>query len=351
MAVAPRALIALAAATTLAGGCKKKKPPPPAPPPAPLPVAALAAIPADATVVVGLDVAHLAASDVVGRAVAEMFVRDPGLATRFERLARDCGVDVTHQIDHVYLALAPGGAGPARRALLVASGQLAEASLTRCLQAGVGSGGGDVTVIASGGRSLYKLVEGRHTVYFGFGQADTVVVGPDLPWVEAALANGPKVGTGVLAPYLALVDQGQALWFTAMMDPDFGTALVRTSKGAIDAPPAAVYAELDPRGGFHAHAAFVMQSNVDASALVTFARGELALGSLAAQAWNLGPVVAKIEVAPQGAEVHFRVALTDAEFKDVLTAVDSGGGGGQIAPPAADGGLGTAPDARDDAGP
>lgn len=350
MAVARRALIALAAATTLAGGCKKKKAPP-APPPPPPPVAALAAIPADATVVVGLDVAHLAASDVVGRAVAEMFVRDPGLAARFERLARDCGVDVTHQIDHVYLALAPGGAGPARRALLVASGALAEASLTRCLQAGVGGGGGDVTVLASGGRSLYKLVEGRHTVYFGFGQADTVVIGPDLPWVEAALASGPKVGAGVLAPYLALVDQGQALWFTAIMDPELGTALVRTTKGAIGSAPTAVYAELDPRGGFHAHAAFVMASNVDASALATFARGELALGSLAAQAWNLGPVVAKIEVAPQGAEVHFRVKLTDAEFKDVLAAVDSGGGGGQIAPPAADGGLGAAPDARDDAGP
>jgi hypothetical protein len=75
-----------------------------------------------------------------------MFVRDPGLAARFERLARDCGVDVTRQIKQVHLALAPGGTGAARRALLVATGRLDEPSLTRCLQAAVGGGGGDVTV-------------------------------------------------------------------------------------------------------------------------------------------------------------------------------------------------------------
>ena len=109
--------LALAAVIAVGvAGCKDKKKPPP-PPPAPVPVAALGAIPADATVVVGLDVDRLASSDMVARAVADMFVRDPGLAARFQRLATDCGVDVTHQIKQVHLALAPGGSGAARRAL------------------------------------------------------------------------------------------------------------------------------------------------------------------------------------------------------------------------------------------
>ena len=43
--------------------------------------------------------------------------------------------------------------------------------------------------------------------------------------------------------------------------------------------------------------------------------------------------------------VAANMALTDAEFKDVLAAVDSGGGGGQDAPPAAESSLGPAPDA------
>ena len=323
-------------------GCKGKKRPPPAPA-APAPVAALAAIPDDAAVVVGLDVDRLAASDVVARAVAEMFVRDPGLAARFQRLATDCGVDVTRQIQRVHLALAPGGTATTRRALLVATGQLDEPGLTRCLQAAVGSGGGDVTVKQTGARSLYRLVEGRHTVYFGFGQADTVVIGPDEGWVEAALGAGPKVGTGALAPYLAAVDQTRALWFVATMNADLGDSLVRITEGAIKAAPVAAFAELDPHDGFAAHAAFAMRTEPDAAALARFAKGELALGAMAAQAFNLGPVVAKVQVAAEGKAVHFRVQLTDAEFKDVLTAVDTGGDGGQDAPPAADGGLGTAP--------
>lgn len=335
--------VVLVAAIALVA-CRDKKPRKDVPPPPPAPVAALAAIPSDATVVVGLDVDRLASSHLVGRAVADMFVRDPGLAARFERLARDCGVDVTRQIHQVHLALAPGGTGAARRALLVATGELAEPALTQCLQAAVGGGGGAVTT-QPGARPLYQLVEGRHTVYFGFGRADTVVIGPDRTWVEAALGDGPKVATGALAPYLGEVDQARGLWFTALMDPDLGASLVRTSKGAIAAAPTAVYAELDPRDGFTAHAAFVMTTPADATALATFARGELALGSLAAQAWNLGPVVAKVGVLAKGPEVHFQVVLTDAEFKDVLAAVDSGGGGGQDAPPAADGSLGSAPDA------
>ena len=337
-------LVALAALAALAIGCKDKKKAPP-PPPTPVPVAALAAIPADATVVVGLDMPRLASSDVVAGAVADMLVSDPGLAENFRRLATQCGVDVTRQIRSVHLALAPGGTGAAWRALLVATGQLDEAALTRCLQAAVGAGGGQVTAQVRGARSLYTLVEGRHTMYFAFGQADTVVIGPDQAWVEAALGDGPKVGASALAPYLAAVDQSRALWFVALMDAELGQSLVRTTKGAIAAPPAAVYAELDPHVGFAAHAAFAMASAGDATALTQFARGELALGSLAAQAWNLGPVVAKVKVVAEAAAVHFTVQLTDAEFKDVLAAVDSGGDGGQDAPPAADGGLGTAPTA------
>lgn len=334
-------VVAAAVALTLTASCKKRATPPPAEPPA---VAALAAIPSDATVVVGLDMRRLADSDLVGRALGRMFASDPGLALRFQRLASACGVDVTRQIDHVHLAMAPGGVGPARRSLLVATGKLDEQALTRCLQAGVGSGGGDVTVKQAGVRSIYKLVEGRHTVYFGFGQADTVVVGPDETWVEAALSDGPKVGAGALAPLLAAVDQQAGLWFAAQMDPELGQSLVRTTGGAIGAPPAGVFAELDPQAGLNAHAAFMMVSDTDANQLVEFARRELAIGALAAQAYGLGPVVAKVDVAAVGKDVHFRVRLTESELKDVLVAIDSAGPDGQDAPPPADGGTPPSPD-------
>jgi hypothetical protein len=342
-------LATLLIVTVALAGCKKKKESP-EPPPAPLPVAGLAAIPADATVVVGLDMAALADSALIGSALGRMFEGAPGLATRFERLATDCGVDVTRQVTHVHLAMAPGGTGSARRALLIATGVLDEVGLSRCLQAGVGAGGGKVTVRTAGGRSLYQLVEGRHTVYFGFGQTDTVIVGPDQAWVEAALGDGPKVmDASMLSPYLRAVDQRQGLWFAATMDRELGAALVRSTEGKLTAAPIAVYASADVTDGFAARVTFAMPSADDATALAAFSRGELALGSMAAQVMGLGPVVAKIGVGVERDQVIFRANLTNSELKDVLTAVDSGGGHGQDAPPAADGGQISAPDAGSDA--
>lgn len=339
--LAARIGVAVALIALLAAGCKKKKPPPIA---GAAPIAALAAIPADATLVIGLDVGQLANSALVARALSQLFVRDPDLAQRFERLARDCGVDVTRQVRAVHLAMAPGGTGPVRRSLLVATGDLDEAALTRCLQAGIGSGGGDVTVKQLGARSLYKLTQGRRVVWFGFGAADTVVIGPDEAWVVSALGDGPKIETSKeLAPRLKYADTSQAIWFVALMDADLGGQLVKITQGAIGAPPAAVWAELSPDDGLRAHAAFEMTSNADATALAGFAKQEILVGGMAAQAWGLGPAVGAVEVTAQGGVVHFRVQLSDEELKDVLAAVDSGSTRGQDAPLPADGGLENSP--------
>ncbi len=340
MAVRTRAVVGVACAgLVLAGlgaGCKKRS----GAGGAPVPIAALAAIPADATVVIGIDVRRLADSQLVARAVEQMLIRDPELSARLERLARDCGVDVTRQVRSVHLALGPKlPPGAAQPSLLVATGELSETALTRCLQAGVGSGGGDLTVRDADGRSLYKLTEGSRTLFFGFGQADTVVLGPSETWVRAALGGDAKVETSpVLGPLLAKVDRTAAIWAAAAMDADLGTALARITKGKVATPPQALYGALDPADGLRAEIAFVMANDADAEALAGFARGELALAALAAQAKGLGMVVAKAAVGRKGAETQLRVTLTDAELKQLLGAIDRGRPAGQDAQPASDAG-------------
>jgi hypothetical protein len=49
----------------------------------------------------------------------------------------------------------------------------------------------------------------------------------------------------------------------------------------------------------------------------------LELISLAAQAYGLGPLAAKITGARDGTDVRFGVVLTDAETNDLLSTVDS----------------------------
>lgn len=328
-----RVLIAAVALVALAGGCKEKS----RERRALVPVAALAAIPVDATVVVGIDPAQLAQASVVARAIDQMLLRDPELSARLARLARDCGVDVTSQVKMVLLAVGPRPAGSTigkQPSLLVASGGIAEPALTRCLQAGTGSGGGQLSVRDSGGRPLYKLTEGNRVLHFAFGRDDTVVIGSDEAWVLAAVGDGQKVEVSpALAPMLAEVDRSAAIWAVATMDAELGQGLARVTKGKLTRSPVGLHGSLWTADGLTGAIAFLMASDADAEALVGFARGELDMITLAAQAMGLGPVVAKVKVERKGAEARFRVSLTEPEVKQVLSAIDRGGSPGQDAAP------------------
>jgi hypothetical protein len=319
------------------GGCKKRKGEAGG---TSAPVAALAAVPADATVVVGNDVRQLAKADVVVRAVDQMLVRDPDLAARLARLAKDCGVDITQQVKSVFLALGPRpaaskGSGTAPPSLLIATGSLAESALTTCLQAGTGSGGGQLSVRDVGGRSLYKLTEGARVLHLAFGQADTVVIGADEAWVLAAVGGGSKVDANpALGPLIEKVDREAAVWAVATMDADLGAALTRITKGKVAAAPQALYGALHTKSGLAGNIAFVMGSTGDADALVGFATDELEILAMAAQAMGLGRLVAKVKVERKGPEAQFRVALSDEEVRQLLSAIDRGQVSGQDAHPA-----------------
>lgn len=330
-------LAAVVAAGAVAGGCKKRK----GEGGSSAPVAALGAIPVDATVVVGIDVQQLAKAEIVVRAVDQMLLRDPDLAARLGRLAKDCGVDVTHQVKTVHLALGPRSSkgGTAPPSLLVATGQLAETALTGCLQAGTGSGGGTLTVRDLGGRSLYKLTEGARVLHLAFGQADTVVIGADEAWVLAAVGGGAKVDASpTLGPLLEKIDREAAVWAVATMDADLGAALTRITKGKVAASPQALHGALRTKSGLGGEVAFVMANEADAEALVGFAADELQILAMAAQSMGLGRLVAKVKVERKGAEAQFRVALTDADVRQLLSTIDRGQGSGQDAHPA-DAGL------------
>ena len=335
IAAAPRGALTVALVAALATGCSSRRK---AAAPPPVPVAALRAIPADAQVVVGLDIERLAGSRLVRRAIDQMLERDPELGATMRSLAEACQIDLATQVKSVHLALGPPDATGQRPSLQVATGQLAEANLTRCLQAGVGAGGGDVTVRESGGHTLYRLSSGRHEVFFAFGHDDTVLLGPET-WVVAGLGDGPKVETSaLLGPALATVDRKAAMWAVARVDPELGQALVRLSKSAIKAGPTVVSGSLDPIDGLRARATIAMVDAADARALAGYARGELSMGTIAAQALGLGKALAKVEVEARGPAVELRAALTDAEVKDLLSAIDRGLPSRQDAQPAADAG-------------
>lgn len=341
-------MVGVAAALAAIAACKK-----PEPVRELAPIAALAAIPSDAAVVIGIDVARLAASPLVTRAIEQMLLRDPELSERIAGLSRACGVDVTRQVRSVFLALGPAGTGSGPESLLVATGDFSEPGLAGCLQAGVGAGGATLSIKEVDRRRLYTLTETRRTLHFGFGQADTVVIGPSEGWVQRALGPGAKVEAApLMKELLGKVDRTAAIWAVARMDTELGTALATLTKGKVGAPPRALFGAVDAANGLRVEVSFAMANASDSEALVGFARAELSLLALAAQGWGVGSLIGKATIERNALDVRFRIQLSDDELKQLLAAIDRGRSGSQDAQPVSDAGLSPrSPDLLRDAGP
>jgi hypothetical protein len=71
--------------------------------------------------------------------------------------------------------------------------------------------------------------------------------------------------------------------------------------------------------------------------LESFAKGQLALMAMAAQAKSLGRIVDKIAIAADGDLVSFRATLDMDEVNLLISALDGGGAAAQDSPPAAPG--------------
>jgi hypothetical protein len=220
--------------------------------------------------------------------------------------------------------------------LLVATGTLAEAELASCLTRVVGAGGGTLSAHPAAGRTLYQIKEGDRTVYFAFGQADTIVIGTQKAWVTEAVGTGKKIADAAeMKAVLARVDARAPVWAAGLVDERVATGLVRASKGEIAAGPRAVFATLDPTDGLRAELGAVMESEADANALESLAKPQLGLLAVAAQIKGLGPVVGKLTTRREDAVVRLGIALTEAELNQALKAIDMSMPPSQDAPPAA----------------
>jgi hypothetical protein len=76
-----------------------------------------------------------------------------------------------------------------------------------------------------------------------------------------------------------------------------------------------------------------MATPADAKTLESFAKSQLALMAMAAQAKSLGRIVDKIAIAADGDLVKFRASLDIDEVNQLISALDGGGADAQGSPP------------------
>jgi hypothetical protein len=281
-------------------------------------VTGLGAVPADAAAVISFDVRRLADSQLVERAVALLLQREPSLGPRWERLAAACKLDLGNQIERVLLAIAPATKDAPQRVLIVAMGDLPEKTVSTCVQDALGAGGGKVVA----DKALYQASEGSREVWFGYGRADTLVLGSNRAWVEAALGKGPKLATeGALKPLLARADQAAPIWAAGRPGP-VGEGLIRVTQGRMKQGPQALFVSLDPTTGLRFELGVELASEDDAKVLEEFTKIQLPTLAMAAQVLSLGPLVAKITPAREGSTVKLRLSLGMDEVNQLLVAID-----------------------------
>lgn len=303
----------------------------------------LAALPASSQVVIAADVARVASSPLVARAIEQLLARDATLAERWQKLRETCKLDLGAKLKRLVIAVGAHagpqpGTGPV---VLVATGQLAEAELSACVRGMVGQGGGTLTATTTAGRTLYHAQDGARTMYFAFARADTVVLGADQAFVTDALGAGKKLlDDPDMKRWLGLVDQNAPVWAVGRVDERVRGGLVKLTKGELTSGPVAITIAFDPGSGAKLDIGAIMVSAADAKALESFAKEQLGLLSMAAQMKGLGKVISNIKVGADRDVVRFHAALAIDDINQLISALDGDGSAAQDSPPATGSGSG-----------
>jgi hypothetical protein len=297
-------------------------------------LAGLAAVPANAEVVIGVDLAKVAGAPLVQRAVDQLLLRDADLQTRWQRFHDSCKLDLGNQIRRMWLAIGPSGGGgsgaPSGRpgtgpTVMVVTGQLGEADLSTCVRAMVGQGGGSLTAKDLSGRTLYQAKDGSRSMFFAFGRADTVVLGANEAYVTEALGTGTKVlDDADMKRFLAQADQTAAVWAAGRVDPRVRAGLASVTQGKLTAGPVAFVAALDFSDGAKVELGAVMPTAADAKALESFAKTELGTLGMVAQIRSMQRIVDKIEVKTDDVMVKFTAKLSVDDVNQLLSVLDGG---------------------------
>lgn len=310
-------------------GCKSKSSKKKAKAPPPPSLRGVEVIPADATAVIGFNLAKLASSKLVQRAIDQMFVRDPGLRSRMDNLFKACKLEPRRDITSLMIALR-GGAD----AVMVVTGQIDDTILATCVLDAMKTDGGTLSTKKAGGRTLYRARRGERDVWFAVAGKGTIAVGTNGPWLEAALSAKPKLMSNpTMKDLLDRVDRSSSAWAAGQVPEAVAQGMVKTTAGTVTTGPKALFGELHLSAGVKGTLGAEMAGENDANALKSFLAAQIGAGVALIGGLQLGPLLRKVTVDSKGPTVYLRVSLTATELEQALGQIDSGGSRKQNSPP------------------
>jgi hypothetical protein len=279
--------------------------PPPAQPGAPRPhvVKAMAFLPPDTQVVIGVDVPRVAGTPLGDKLRASLLSG---------KVPAPCEALSAAQFGNVVI-----GTNGSGKVVVVLDGKLAERAAIACLEAGVK---------AKGAKSQSKIVAGRK-VHYVTGSAD------DNGWItwtkggivlassEAALADAldPKTAKlgGDLAALIAQADHGRMLWAAGVVSP--------ASLAALGAPTGSVPGPVALRAGVDIAAdtdVDVVLGGSSPTGAAALADGLRALLAPMRSAPSTAPLFAGLRLGVHGSDVHVTARLDADITRKLIDAVN-----------------------------
>jgi hypothetical protein len=286
-------------------------------------VEGLGALPGEAHIVVGANVAKLAESSLARRTIRRLLAEDAALAARVEALLVACKLDPAKDVETVHVGVVEDGGDY----VLVARGAFEEARLVDCVRKTLAPSNGvlEARMIANAPAYVAKDETGAERGWLAFGAPNVLLLAGSEAWMTKARDPGASKLTGQ-ADLMGLVhrtDTGKALWAAGRLPASVARAIVDVSGGAVKGPPTGAWGhfEAGPQG-LDLEANLDMASDEDATALVTFAKKQLEELAVIAQAQGLGPKVAKIQFTSAGKAVKLSLKLNASELAELEAQLD-----------------------------
>jgi hypothetical protein len=286
-------------------------------------VQGLDTIPAEAQVVVGINVARLAQSPLVQHKFLDLLARNPDARAMLEGLVSRCGIDPAKDLESVLLALGGKPDGARRDSMMVVRGKLDETKLVDCVKKSVAEKGGTVDTKNQDGMTIY-VVNVDPPLSFTFGAPDTLIVAQrEALLVEARDPKVPKVKTdATMMGLISGADTRAALWGAGRMSPEIGERLTKVTQDTVKQPADAIFGHVDLTNGMTIEMNLHMASHDDAKALGDFIKQQLKSYTVIAQNYGLGQVLAKTKVDVQNDVFRVSLAMDPADVEKVEGLID-----------------------------
>lgn len=277
--------------------------------------AAQGVLPADVTVVAGMNMSSVRKSQLFTTLFPALMSSEPEARQALDTIKASCGIDAVNVVNDLVIAMDKSEKGAIYLGL--AAG-VDEKKVTSCLvTVGAKLANAKITAKRTGNIVEYAEAGSKDKIYAGWIGSDVLVIAldPENKALLERMMGGKGVKTGEIARGVKAVNTGAAFWAAVVEKDSIGTATMKGGYGAVDL--AGGLLTLDGH--------LIVGSAKEAAAAAAEANKQMAAAS-----GSMGPDMDKIlkavKITSSGDELVFKMSISEKDVMSLMGMLMAGGG-------------------------